>query len=150
MVSTVGRMVPAHATGVGKMLLASLSDAEIDRLYPPGKDLPRLTGKTVTDRTEFMETLANVRKQGYATDSGQSTIGVECIAAPIFDIDGHMIAAMSVSVPEPRFTPDRVPMLFATLMDGARKLSVRMGCPPENLKRIPQQMEGEVVLHGLR
>lgn len=146
MVSTVGRMIPAHATGVGKMLLSALPLAEIDRLYPPGEHLPRLTEKTVTDRAAFLRALDNARRDGYATDSGQSTLGVECIAAPVRGQDGRMIAAMSVSVPEPRFTRDRVPHLRAVVMEGARQLSLRMGCPPD---RLPAVAEREIA-SGIR
>jgi len=144
MVSIVGRMIPAHGTGVGKMLLACLPDSEIDRLYPPGLDLPRLTEKTVTDRGAFIASLETIRRQGYATDSGQSTLGLECIAAPVRDVDGAVIAAMSVSVPEPRFTPQRFPHLLAVITDGARRLSLRMGCPANVLRTWSQHVEGEV------
>jgi DNA-binding IclR family transcriptional regulator len=141
MVSTVGRMIPAHATGVGKMMLSALPMDEIDRLYPPGEDLPRLTEQTVTDRDRFLAALERARQLGYATDSGQSTLGVECIAAPVIGHDGNTIAAMSVSIPEPRFTPHRIPVLRDLLMEGARQLSTRMGCPTHLL---PAIRSGEV------
>ncbi len=147
MVSTVGRMIPAHATGVGKMLLSSLPRAEIDRLYPPGEDLPRLTERTVTDRGAFLHTLAWARQHGYVTDSGESTLGVECIAAPVIGHDGTTIAAMSVSVPEPRYTARRIPALRDIVMDGARQLSIRMGCPPDVL---PAVRTVEEVAGGIR
>jgi DNA-binding IclR family transcriptional regulator len=149
MVSTVGRMIPAHATGVGKMMLSALPAAEIDRLYPPGDDLPRLTAQTVTDRDAFLAALDAARSNGYATDSGQSTLGVECIAAPVFGHDGQMIAAMSVSVPEPRFTPERVPMLREVVLAGARQLSLQMGCSPALLPKHRPQDESEVA-RGVR
>lgn len=141
MVSTVGRMIPAHATGVGKMMLSALPIEAIDRLYPPGEDLPRLTVQTMTDRDALLAALEQARRLGYATDSGQSTLGVECIAVPVFDHHGATIAAMSVSVPEPRFTGQRVPEWRDLLMDGARRLSTRMGCPPDLL---PAVRGGEV------
>lgn len=137
MVSMVGRTIPAHGTGVGKMLLASLPPARLDELYPAGQDLPRLTDRTTTDRTAFLQRLARIREQGYATDSGESTVGIECLAAPVFDVSGQTIAAMSISVPEPRFSAARVPNLLATLIDGARHLSIRMGCPPDALSAYP-------------
>ncbi len=133
MVSMVGRMIPAHGTGVGKMLLASVSSGELDRLYPPGQDLPRLTTKTVTDRDAFIQRLERIRVQGYATDDGESTVGVKCLAVPILGVNREVIAAMSISVPEPRFAQHRVPDLLSILMEGARRLSMRMGCPPAGL-----------------
>jgi IclR family KDG regulon transcriptional repressor len=144
MVSMVGRMIPAHGTGVGKMLLASLPAGEFDTLYPPGQDLPRLTERTVTDRAAFVQRLARIRERGYATDSGESTVGVQCLAAPVLDAEARVIAAMSISVPEPRFTADRIPDLFSILMNGARQLSIRMGCPPARLALVPLVTDGEV------
>lgn len=149
MVSMVGRMVPAHGTGVGKMLLAMLPLTDLDALYPPGKDLPRLTDKTLTDRDAFMRRLERVREQKYATDDGESTVGVNCLAAPILDVNANVVAAMSISVPEPRFTEDRIPTLFSLLMDGARELSIRMGCPPSAVSHLSRQAASEVA-HDVR
>ena len=137
MVSAVGRMIPAHGTGVGKMLLASLPPDDLDRLLPPGEDLPRLTETTLTDRTTFVRLLARIRDQDFATDDGESTIGLRCIAAPVRDASGKVVAAMSVSVPSPRFTEDRVPMLHRTVLAGAQTLSERLGCPSALLRPIP-------------
>ena len=149
MVSMVGRRIPAHGTGVGKVLLASLSDAEIDALYPVHRDLPRCTDLTITSRPEFIQRLARIRKNGYGFDSGESTVGVQCLAAPVLDHRAHTIAAMSISVPEPRFTPDRLPALFDILLEGTRHLSVRMGCPPEALPALPTLVQEEIA-HGIR
>jgi IclR family transcriptional regulator, KDG regulon repressor len=149
MVSMIGRMIPAHGTGVGKMLLASLPDGEVDALYPPDEDLPRLTHRTVTDRAAFMRQLECIRNQGYATDYGESTVGVNCLAAPVMDVNARVVAAMSISVPEPRFSDDRVPELFDLLMSGARKLSIRLGCPPGGYAERSFDTTGEVSL-GLR
>ncbi len=149
MVSMVGRTIPAHGTGVGKMMLAMLSDAELNDLYPPGEELPRLTVRTLTDREAFLLRLAGIREQGYATDDGESTVSVNCLAAPIFDLNGDVVAAMSISVPEPRFGPERIPDLFTLLMNGARELSIRMGCPPTFAARLPTTLASEVPL-GVR
>jgi DNA-binding IclR family transcriptional regulator len=138
MVSAVGRMIPAHGTGVGKMLLASLPDDLLEEMFPPGEPLARLTAKTVTDREIFLRELARIRQQDYATDDGESTIGLCCIAAPVRDVHGQIVAAMSVSVPEPRFTADRIPTLHAALVEGARELSVRLGCPASLLRPVQE------------
>ena len=136
MVSAVGRMIPAHGTRGGKMLLASLPPEELDRLFPLGEDLPRLTATTITDRAAFFRLLDRIRAQDFATDDGESTVGLRCIAAPVRDASGKVVAAMSVSVPSPRFTPDRAPMLHRTLLQGAQDLSARLGCPPVLLRPI--------------
>jgi hypothetical protein len=58
-----------------------------------------------------------------------------------------VIAAISISVPEPRFTPDRVPHLRSTLLDGVRTLSLRLGCPPATIDTALNRAHDEV-LHG--
>jgi DNA-binding IclR family transcriptional regulator len=87
----------------------------------------------------------SVRARGYATDDGESTVGLCCFAAPVHDFAGAIIAAMSVAVPAPRFLPERRPELFSCLMEGARTLSLRMGCPPE---RLPAATYHPEVCHG--
>jgi DNA-binding IclR family transcriptional regulator len=145
MVSMVGRMIPAHGTGIGKMLLAALPAEELDRRFPPGAPIPALTDRTITDRGALLRELDRVRRRGYATDDGESTVGLCCFAAPVRDSTGATIAAMSVSVPAPRFLPERRPELFSRLMDGARALSTRMGCPPD---RLPAATYHPEVCHG--
>jgi DNA-binding IclR family transcriptional regulator len=145
MVSMVGRTIPAHGTGIGKVLLAALRPEEIDRLFPPAAAIRALTERTITDRASLLSELDRVRRQGYATDDGESTVGVCCFAAPIRDSTGATIAAISVSVPAPRFAPERRAELFSCLMDGARALSTRMGCPPD---RLPMATYRPEVRHG--
>ncbi|HEV2527526.1 MAG TPA: IclR family transcriptional regulator [Thermomicrobiales bacterium] len=127
MVSAIGSTLPAHTTGVGKMLLSALPADQLERLYPPGEQLTGLTETTITDRDALFATLREIAKRGYARDHGESTMGLECIAAPIRDASGAVVAAISVSVPQPRFTPDREPFLLATILSGAEALSTRLG-----------------------
>lgn len=127
MVSAVGTTFPAHGTGVGKTLLSALSPYEFDALYPPGVELQPLTPDTITDRAALLAELAEIRSRGYAYDRGESTVGLQCIAAPVRDATGHVVAAMSVSVPAPRFTDDRIPYLRGALLNGAQQLSMRLG-----------------------
>ena len=147
MVSMIGRTVPAHGTGVGKMLLARLDPADFDRLYPPATPLERLTERTITDPEAFRAELAAIRQRGYATDHGESTLGIECLAAPVLDVHGDTIAAISISVPEPRFGPERRPDLLATLLDGVRTLSLRLGCPPATIDQVLAPARTEMT-HG--
>jgi IclR family KDG regulon transcriptional repressor len=147
MVSMIGRTVPAHGTGVGKMLLASLDPAEFDLRYPGEADLAPLTARTITRRADLLAELEAIRQRGYSTDSGESTIGIECLAAPVLDVRGEVTAAISISVPEPRFTPDRIPHLRSTLLEGVRTLSLRLGCPPARIDSALGPARNEV-LHG--
>jgi len=128
MVSAVGRRLPAHCTGVGKALLSGLDDAELARRFG-GDDasLPAMTAHSIPTLAALREALAQVRRRGYATDDCESNRDVRCVAAPVFDHRGAMVAAMSISVPVSR-TADDWPGELATLVsEGARELSRRLG-----------------------
>ena len=127
MVSAVGRRFPAYGTGVGKMLLANLPAAELDALYPPDKTLSPITAKTITDPAAFRSELALTHARGYALDYEESTPGLCCIAAPVYGQDGSMVAAISVSVPTVRFTPERQQQLRMLVLANAHNLSEILG-----------------------
>lgn len=97
--SRVGRRVPAHATALGKALLAELPDAHVDALLPAV--LERLTPDTVTGRDALFADLAAIRERGYAAERGQNTQGLGCFAAAL-RYRAPAIDAISCSVPYPR------------------------------------------------
>ncbi len=127
MVSAVGRRFPAYGTGVGKMLLSALTPAELNELYPPDTNLAPITPHTITDPSAFRQELAITRARGYATDFEESTPGLCCIAAPVFDAGGDVVAAISVSVPTVRFTTERQAELRQLVQRGADRLSRTLG-----------------------
>ncbi|WP_409341389.1 IclR family transcriptional regulator [Paenibacillus sp. MBLB4367] len=98
--SDPGMRFPAHATGLGKALLACLSDAEVDALYGRDEPLPQITPFSLTDKRSLLAELERVRQDGYACDLQESVIGFCCVAAPILDSDGQARAAVSFSMPQ--------------------------------------------------
>jgi len=98
MVSGPGVRFPAHATGLGKVLLAWLPEDEILRLIPE-ENLRPLTSHTLSTRSELLRHLDIVRRQGYAFDLQECVMGFHCIAAPVREVDGRVTAAVSVSIP---------------------------------------------------
>lgn len=126
MVSAVGRRLPAHATGVGKMLLAMLDDAALLRRLH-GVRLVRLTPKTIASVARLREECRITRERAFAFDREESTDGLRCIAAPVLDERGACVAAISASVPAVRLPPDRVPEILARVCDAARRLSRALG-----------------------
>jgi hypothetical protein len=124
--SAVGRRLPAHATGVGKVLLADLDHAALERLLRNVK-LERFTKNTLTDKAALYRRLQTIRDAGYGTDDEEYTIGVRCVAVPVRDQRGQVIAAMSVSVPVIRFDEESSARALALLMKGASELSAALG-----------------------
>ncbi|GAA3776191.1 hypothetical protein GCM10022240_29650 [Microbacterium kribbense] len=98
--SRLGVALPAHATAVGKVLLASRSDEEVAKLV--GRKLRAITEQTLIDRDLFFEELAAVRRQGYAINRGESLQDIRAVAVPDIDLAEHTVAAVAISVPAAR------------------------------------------------
>jgi DNA-binding IclR family transcriptional regulator len=126
LVSAVGSRLYAHATGLGKALLSDLPDAEVRRRLA-GVTLPAFTPNTITDVDRLLVALASVREQGFATDDEEYVIGCRCVAMPIRGTAGSVVAAMSVSIPTPRYTPAIAERARLALADAVRELERRLG-----------------------
>ncbi|MEU0734999.1 IclR family transcriptional regulator, partial [Streptomyces lavendulocolor] len=98
MVSAAGRRLPAHCTSVGKMLLASLPQHELDARIE-GRELAAMTSASLTDPDALRAELTAVRERGVATEHRESNPDVSCVAAPVRDGTGRVVAALSISVP---------------------------------------------------
>lgn len=130
MVSTLGGRLPAHLTAVGKTLLAALPDAELARLYPPGRDLATMTPASLRTPAALRRELARVRERGLAFDRCESNPDVNCVAAAVRDHRGATVAALSVSVPILRWSDEREAELADLVRAGAARLSARLGGVP--------------------
>ncbi|CQR57259.1 IclR family transcriptional regulator [Paenibacillus riograndensis] len=95
--SSPGMRFPAHATAMGKMMLALLPPDELDRRYPD-RILTPVTSHTLTDWSEFTATLAEIRSSGYSVDQEEIIQGICCVAAPVLDASGNAVAAVSTSM----------------------------------------------------
>lgn len=123
--SRAGIRLPPHCSGVGKVLLASC-DWEIVAEALEHQGMPSFTPNTVTTLDDLREELEQVREQGYAYDEEEAVMGLCCVAAPIRDSKGMVIAAMSLSVPAFRFDPGRRKYTAAAL-EAARSISEHIG-----------------------
>ena len=127
MASKVGMRVSAHSSGVGKVLLAAFSENELNDFIKV-KGLPRRTEKTITDADQLKEHLKMVRNQGYAVDDEEDHLGTRCVAAPVRNELGHVIAAISVSGPTIRITWKKIQDRFKDLvLDTALDISRQLG-----------------------
>lgn len=127
MVSAVGKRFPAYATGVGKVLLANLSDTELLSRFSGASTLAAITPTTITDPATLITMIQQVRQQGYALDHEESTPGLCCVAAPVNDATGAIVAGMSISVPNIRFTENRREQLLELVRFQALRLSNILG-----------------------
>lgn len=123
--TVTGARVPAHATGVGKVLLSGLPDEAVRELYK-GKPLARFTSRTVDSPDALLAEIQKARTRGYATDEGEREEGVLCVAAPVKDYRGNVAAAVSISGPSARLGRRRVESQRRT-MECAARISRNMG-----------------------
>lgn len=110
--SAIGRRLPAHATALGKALLAERTEAEVDRLLP--WPLPALTAHTITAPELVRAELARVRQTGHALDRQENTEGIVCVAMAV-PLRSPATDAISLSVPIARLRDDTVPRMAAAL-----------------------------------
>jgi len=101
--SRPGARLPAHASGVGKALLAALDPAEARRRLSV-VELPALTARTLTDVEDLLAEFARIRKRGYSIDDEEFALGLRCVAMPVRSTMGEVVAAISVAMPEPRYS----------------------------------------------
>jgi len=122
---TIGKGAPAYCTGVGKALLAFQPENVVDHVCRLG--LTKFTPQTITHPEKLRKELTQVRAQGYAVDNAEHQPDVRCVAAPIRNHSGNVIASLSVSGPATRIPKDRIPGLAARVREVAGKLSARLG-----------------------
>jgi DNA-binding IclR family transcriptional regulator len=124
--SRVGARRSLHATALGKAL-AALLPAERRESVLSAIKFERATPKTVINLVQFRQELAKVRRQGYAVDDEEAVQGARCVSAPILNSDREAVAAVSVSGPVTRVSPDQVSALAGAVTSAACAISAAMG-----------------------
>lgn len=126
MVSAAGRRLPAHCTSVGKMLLASLPESELEGRVA-GREFVAMTPNSITDPEVLGAELVKIRELGVAIEHSESNPDVNCVAAPVRDSAGRVVAALSIAVPMIRWSGEREAELARLAVRGADALSERLG-----------------------
>lgn len=121
----IGRKAPAHATGLGKVLLAFASEDEVTA-FLSRQELTGFTATTVTEEGALRRELTSIRQRGFALDRGESLETTRCVAVPIFDYTGRAVAAASVAGTRDEVEP-RLPDLPRMAMEIAREISRKFG-----------------------
>jgi IclR family transcriptional regulator, pca regulon regulatory protein len=125
----VGTRLPAHATSMGRVLLADMPEDELER-FLDGSPLEAFTDRTTTDPEELRTLLAKVREQGWALTDQELEIGLRSIAAPLRDANGNAIAALNVSVAASRVPTEELAEHFLPhLLQTAEAISTALGRP---------------------
>ena len=122
----VGSTSQLHSSAIGKAILAFLPLAEQSDLI---RRLPmtQLTEHTITSRRALKAELARVGRQGYATNAEEQVLGIHGIAAPIFGVEGTVIASVCTTIPSYRYDPSKLGAHAQAVMEAAARISLRMG-----------------------
>ena len=128
MYSRVGKRAPIHATALGKALLAWEKPEQRDAIMA-GMCFTRFRENSIASPEQFLEELALTRQRKYGLDHEEFEEHMICIAAPIFDHWGNVVAALSIAFPIFRFDASRQDEYAAVVIAAGRAVSLEMGCP---------------------
>lgn len=138
-INWLGRPVPLHCAALGKVLLAH------GAATLPGKRLERLTPQTITSRAGLDAELGAVRASGYAVTDSELEPGLVAVAAPVRRDGGVVVAALSVTGPATRLTPQRVPQVATACIAEAGALSAVLG---HRTDRAPRAQDAPPAQHA--
>lgn len=119
LVSFVGKQLPAYCSAIGKALISQYSLEQLHNVYPDG--LKPMTANTITDFTAFYNELEEIRKTGIASEVGESNIDSQCLAVPLKK-GNQIVAAISVSMPTYRSTPQKLELIKVQLFKAQQKI----------------------------
>lgn len=122
----VGGRVAMVASGVGKAVLATYSDEDVNAIIHR-QGMPRLTEKSIVRPGELFKALQTVRRQGYAVDDEEARMGLRCVAAVVYNDCSEPLATISVSGMTSRVTDERLPIIGNIVRDVAAELTIALG-----------------------
>ena len=122
--SLLGERAKMYCTGIGKAMMAFLPQPEREA-YCRGP-FEAFTQQTIISEKQLIEELEQIRRRGYAIDQMEHEYGIKCIGVPIFDKNGGVCAAISISGPSLRFTEERIEELFQLLSEKIRIIETRI------------------------
>lgn len=134
MAATIGARDDYHSTALGKAMLA-YQPASFREEFLARQALPRKTSHTIVEPGALQAELDRVREAGFAVDNEENEPGARCIAAPVFDYHGRVVAAISISGPASRVSQDREHDLATRVTAAARQVSIALGFRPEQLEQ---------------
>ncbi|MEM7446014.1 MAG: HTH-type transcriptional regulator BhcR [Pseudomonadota bacterium] len=121
-----GRRGPIHASGIGKAIMSAWPVERAERVLDK-TNLQRFTDNTMTQVSELIADLAEVRSRGWSVDNEEHVLGMRCLAAPIFDEYGEAVAGLSISGPTVRLTDRALAQVGPDVKRSADAITVSIG-----------------------
>lgn len=126
----IGSRLPAHATSLGRVLLAALPEAGLDALLAEAAPLPAYTERTVTDPAELARRIAQVRRDGWCILDQELELGLRSIAVPLRGPGGKVVAALNAGLQASRFTLEAMrQQVLPEMLQAAAQISTALGAP---------------------
>ncbi len=125
-IARLGRRLPLYAGSAGKVFLAFMPNQRREDILSTVPLVP-LTPNTISDLPTLRKELDCIRQQGYAVSQGEWTQDASGVAAPVFDQTGNIIAALTISGPSQRFTPEAIARYIPVATRVARQISRDLG-----------------------
>jgi len=122
----IGGREPIHATAMGKILLSEVAEPDV-RILMKNYEFQKYTPNTITNIEDYLREINKARGNGYATDNEEFSIGISCIAIPIRNFAGEIVAALSASVPTIRLDPAIQIKIVEGLKDAGKIISRHLG-----------------------
>jgi len=119
----VGSHQPAYCAALGRVLLASLSEKEIDD-YLQRVKLKSYTSNTITNKAKLKKELKLIKKRGYCFIKEEYMLGVFCVAVPLKDNRGNVCAGLSFSIPTARYNENNLSLMVDSLISTAKKITI--------------------------
>lgn len=123
--SATGQLRPAFCTAEGLCLLSGLRGPELESFlaYPR----QQRTEQTATDEDAFLARIRHTKRRGYAFEDEECDAGTRCVAAPIYNAEARIVAAVGVAGPRVRIKKSQVPKMAPVVIEAASEISQRMG-----------------------
>ena len=121
-----GKRIPLHSSAIGKVLLAWRSEAFTDEILKK-TTLVAFTENTISEPAKLRRELVEVKRRGWALDNQENERHIRCVGAPVTDISGNVIAAISISALATQLNDDYLPEAVELTQGAARQLSIKMG-----------------------
>ena len=125
-IQRIGRVAPMHCTGNGKLLLLNYSQEQL-KAYIAQKGLQQFTPNTITTLDRLQSELERIRIEGFAYDNEECELGVRCIACPIRNYSGAIIAGVSITGPVGRMTEEALGRIRPYLLETSMRISEKLG-----------------------
>lgn len=122
----VGHRLPIHTTAIGKVLVSQMTENEVTSILDM-RGMERKTPKSITTQKKYLAELNKVREYGFAIDNEENALGVRCVAAPVFDANGKIIAALGTSSTIMQIDETHLPKIVDLVKESALKISKQLG-----------------------